>query len=57
MLCKKHEIEECNSSDCEACGLEAENKRLNSGVYLRVYEENKAPYLLPGNNNVRHGLF
>lgn len=28
MLCKKHVIEECNSSDCESCNLEAENEEL-----------------------------
>lgn len=28
MLCKKHQIEECNSSDCESCNLEIRIKQL-----------------------------
>ena len=30
MLCKKHMIEESNSSDCESCGLEFEIKKLEA---------------------------
>ena len=30
MLCKKHVVEECNSSDCESCGLEIRIKQLKA---------------------------
>ncbi len=30
MLCKIHTVEECNSSDCESCGLETKIKQLEA---------------------------
>jgi hypothetical protein len=32
MLCKKHQVEEYNSSDCESCNLEIRIKQLEAQI-------------------------
>ncbi len=38
MLCKKHVVEECNSSDCEACGMETKIKRLETDCEVYSFQ-------------------